>query len=236
MPRARAHPYARDPSVNTTSSSRSSASLQQSSSSPRRSSNIQPNSRNVHQVGNGGGTPTHVNSSSAANDGQNLLESNVLINLRVNIIPTPITAVEVDIPPPAASPNLLEVEQHAEMEDLPDETDSDDETTVNDVIAISSDDEGSDYDFNSQEAEPQPTDVNQALDDASLTAYDCSQPSDSQQPSYDHKCKVCDVHEIHSACMPCGHFSICQICYDRLDRFECPICRGPITEFKPIYF
>lgn len=61
---------------------------------------------------------------------------------------------------------------------------------------------------------------------------DCTQHS----RCFDHICKICKVGEILSACRPCGHFCICQTCYERMPRVECPICRRRIKKFTQIFF
>lgn len=55
----------------------------------------------------------------------------------------------------------------------------------------------------------------------------------------DHTCKICETHEIQSVCLPCGHFCVCQACYDRmpkLPRLKCPICRAPVTSYIRVFF
>lgn len=86
-------------------------------------------------------------------------------------------------------------------------------------------------DYSMMSAAEEPTQYG-GLQPGELSAYDCTQ----KQVNYEHRCKLCEVHEISSACLPCGHFCCCQICYDRLTKFECPICRSPITDYKQIYF
>lgn len=54
--------------------------------------------------------------------------------------------------------------------------------------------------------------------------------------AYYHLCQICITHEVDSICLPCGHFCICQICSDKLQRDECPMCRTAIESFKKVFF
>ena len=50
------------------------------------------------------------------------------------------------------------------------------------------------------------------------------------------ECTVCFDRPRCMATMPCGHLSLCSQCAHDLTTNLCPICRGPLTELKEIYF
>lgn len=55
----------------------------------------------------------------------------------------------------------------------------------------------------------------------------------------DHTCKICKTREIRSVCLPCGHFCICQTCYNQMPKQpieKCPVCCEPVASYKNIFF
>lgn len=51
----------------------------------------------------------------------------------------------------------------------------------------------------------------------------------------DFKCIICSDNPKNVIFKPCLHFAMCKLCYDKLLKQNCPICRKPITDSVVIF-
>ena len=78
-----------------------------------------------------------------------------------------------------------------------------------------------------------------ALRNMKMTVAEFTSMCASGEEKPDDTCKICFVNPINSVILPCGHFSICVHCGQRLQAKDaspkCPICRISITKIQQIF-
>jgi hypothetical protein len=78
-----------------------------------------------------------------------------------------------------------------------------------------------------------------ALRNMKMTLAEFTTMCQSGEEKTDDICKICFVNPINSVILPCGHFSICVDCGQRLQakdaRAKCPICRVTMTKIQQIF-
>ena len=78
-----------------------------------------------------------------------------------------------------------------------------------------------------------------ALRNMKMTVAEFTSMCASGEEKPDDICKICFVNPINSVILPCGHFSICVHCGQRLQAKDaspkCPICRISITKIQQIF-
>ena len=78
-----------------------------------------------------------------------------------------------------------------------------------------------------------------ALRNMKMTLAEFTTMCQSGEEQTDDICKICFVNPINSVILPCGHFSICVDCGQRLQAknpiSKCPICRVTITKIQQIF-